>query len=93
MNRCKLCDAPVLESRNRRQLASTTSQHCRAVLMGLAIETTKKKKESGSEYESVYKVLRLDQEVLGTARKIGEHQRSKISLRCTLIKWNSPILS
>ena len=43
MNRCKLCDAPVLESRNRRQLASTTSQRCRAVLMGLAIETTKKK--------------------------------------------------
>ena len=44
INRCKLCDAPVLESRNRRQLASTTSQRCRAVLMGLAIETTKKKK-------------------------------------------------
>ena len=40
MNRCKLCDAPVLESRNRKQLASTTSQRCRVVLMGLAIETT-----------------------------------------------------
>ena len=43
----------VLESRNRRQLASTTSQRCRAVLMGLAIETTKTK-ESGREYESGY---------------------------------------
>ena len=53
MNRYKLCDAPVLESRNRRQLASTTSQRCRAVLMGLAIETTKTK-ESGREYESGY---------------------------------------
>ena len=52
---CKMnrCDAPVLESRNRRQLASTTSQRCRAVLMGLAIETTKTK-ESGREYESGY---------------------------------------
>ena len=47
MNRCKLCDAPVLESRNRRQLASTTSQRCSAVLMGLAIETKKKKRNLG----------------------------------------------
>ena len=32
---CKMnrCDAPVLESTNRRQLASTTSQRRRAVLM------------------------------------------------------------
>ena len=43
LNRCKLCDAPVLESTNRRQLASTTSQCCRGVLMCLAIEKLKQR--------------------------------------------------
>ena len=92
MNRCKLCDAPVLESRNRRQLASTTSQRCRAVLMGLAIETTKTK-ESGREYESGYLCPRCFDSIkkyLALHDKldsIRKDLKSKISLRLR-IKWN-----
>ena len=77
MNRCKLCDAPVLESRNRRQLASKTSQRCRAVLMDLAIETTKKKGNLGESmnqgtcvqcFESIKKYLAL-QDKLDSIRR------------------------
>ena len=86
------------------QLASTTSQRGRAVLMGLAIETTKKK-ESGREYESGYlsprcfdpikKYLAL-QDKLDSIRK---DLKSKITLRLRIkwtylcIKWNSSILT
>ena len=104
MNRCKLCDAPILESTNRRQLASTTSQRCRAVLMGLAIETTKTK-ESGREYESGYLCPRCFDSIkkyLALHDKldsIRKDLKSKISLRLRIkwnrpcIKWNSQILS
>ena len=38
MNRCKLCIAPVLVGKNRRQLANPASERCRAVLIDLARE-------------------------------------------------------
>ena len=98
MNRCKLCDAPVLESTNRRQLASTTSQRCRAVLMGLAIETTKTK-ESGESMNQGTCVQGASTGSRSTWHCIREDLKSKISLRLRIkwnrlcIKWNSPILT
>ena len=82
MYRCKLCDAPVLECKNRRRLASTTSQQCRALLIALAIET-----DSAKEYEfgylckrcydSVGKYLSLQE----TLEDLKKDLKSKISSR------------
>ena len=82
MYHCKLCDAPVLKCKNRRRLASTTSQQRRALLIALAIETDSAKEyESGYLckrcYDSVGKYLSL-QEALEDLKK---DLKSKISSR------------
>ena len=39
MYRCKLCAAPVLDSKGRRQLSSSSLQYCAALLVDLACES------------------------------------------------------
>ena len=91
MNRCKSCDAPVLECRNRRQLASATSQCCRAFLMGLAVETTKRK-ESAREYETGYLCKRcFDSTTKYLA--LQEDLKSKISLHLHSRSWYTTVRS
>lgn len=53
MNRCKLCVAPVLVGKNRRQLANPTSERCRAVLIDLARECRLSARDA-KEFESGY---------------------------------------
>ena len=88
MNRCKLCDAPVLECRNRRQLASATSQCCRAFLMGLAVETTKRK-ESAREYETGY----LCKRCFDSTTKYLALQEDLISLHLHSRSWYTTVRS
>lgn len=54
MNRCKLCVDPVLCSKNRRQLASLSSKHCRAVLTDLACEYGQSKSDAAKDYGEGY---------------------------------------
>ena len=53
MNRCKLCVAPVLVGKNRRQLANPASERCRGVLIDLACECRLSARDA-KEFESGY---------------------------------------
>ena len=52
MNRCKVCVAPVLECKERRRLDSPQSEHCRAVLVGLACDVGITTNDAAKEYGS-----------------------------------------
>ena len=54
MNRCKLCVAPVLVGKNRRQLASPSCERYRAVLIDLARECRLSARDTKNEFESEY---------------------------------------
>eukprot|EP00731_Ephydatia_muelleri_P030838 Em0022g352a len=54
MNRCKFCTAPVLNSKERRRLESPSSESCRQVLIGLAVESGAEKNDASQEYGSGY---------------------------------------
>ena len=54
MNRCKVCTAPVLNSKERRTLSSITSKSCREVLTGLAVESGAEMNIASQEYSSGY---------------------------------------
>ena len=58
MNRCKLCAAPVLVGKNRRQLANPASERCRAVLIDLARECRLSARDAKKEFESGYQFCR-----------------------------------
>ena len=54
MNRCKFYTAPVLNSKDRRRLESPSSESCRQVLIGLAVESGAEKNDASQEYGSGY---------------------------------------
>ena len=87
MNRCKLCDAPVLESRNRRQYASTYNiATLQSGFNGFSDRDNNKKGEYDSGYlcprcfDLIKKYLAL-QDKLDSIRK---DLKSKISSVCAL---------
>ena len=50
MNRCKLCVAPVLDSKKRRLLSSQESERNAAALVDLACEAGVARNEATKEY-------------------------------------------
>ena len=54
MNRCKLCVAPVLDSKKRRLLSSQESERNAAALVDLACEAGVARNEATKEYTTGY---------------------------------------
>ena len=74
MNRCKLCVAPVLVGKNRRQLANPASERCRGVLIDLACECRLSARDAKKEFESGYLCRKCFDEIaqyLALQEKVG----------------------
>eukprot|EP00731_Ephydatia_muelleri_P039243 Em1259g1a len=74
MNRCKLCVAPVLVGKNRRQLANPASERCRGVLIDLACECRLSARDAKKEIESGYLCRKCFDEIaqyLALQEKVG----------------------
>ena len=71
MNRCKLCVAPALVGKNRRQLANPASERCRGVLIDLACECRLSARDAKKEFESGYLCFDEITQYLALQEKVG----------------------
>eukprot|EP00731_Ephydatia_muelleri_P015004 Em0008g724a len=94
MNRCKLCVAPVLVGKNRRQLANPASERCRGVLIDLACECRLSARDAKKEIESGYLCRKCFDEIaqyLALQEKVGSPKETYITVE-EILTQNVPDL-